>query len=314
MADKVIKKNEALVPFWGDKMTFVRGLDPLGLQNASEKAYSYLVPGLNNVTLLIRAYSFYCWLLREYARQIDSTDPAKQRRFVRKAEYLLALVSSHHGIQGVSGTLYAGAQLAKGLAEIDLAAGIYNGEGDTAGTFWDNPNGVLGAYYLGSMRQIGLIDEPLDPLTDKPLGISRITDSSYPNLKVTGKDLARAFDNTLSPAGKALFLKCMTKERVRVRDLSALAADFHLHTIASGGEEWQLLKTLLMSADKPGFPPEQSEFMRRRTIIYLLQLAEKHPKGIEPREVAWFAYDEKGMMDGEQDDCLTGWYYYQLNE
>ena len=31
-------------------MNFIRGLDPLGLQNTSDSTFSILLPGLNNVT------------------------------------------------------------------------------------------------------------------------------------------------------------------------------------------------------------------------------------------------------------------------
>ena len=94
MATKVLDKNEARLPFFGDKMSFVTGLDPLGLQNPSAQAYSYLLPGLNNVTGRIRNYSFYCWLLAEYAKRIKSSDPKEQKAFIRKAEYIIALIAA----------------------------------------------------------------------------------------------------------------------------------------------------------------------------------------------------------------------------
>ncbi len=59
---KVIKPNESIAPFFSERMTFIRGLDPLGLQNTSDATFTLLLPGLNNVTGRIRYYSFYCWL------------------------------------------------------------------------------------------------------------------------------------------------------------------------------------------------------------------------------------------------------------
>ena len=50
MASKVILNNESIVPFFGDRISFIRGLDPLGLQNSSDATFSQLLPGLNNVT------------------------------------------------------------------------------------------------------------------------------------------------------------------------------------------------------------------------------------------------------------------------
>ena len=63
-------------------MNFIRGLDPLGLQNTSDSTFSILLPGLNNVTGRIRYYSFYCWLLDEYSKRVGSTDPKEQRNSI----------------------------------------------------------------------------------------------------------------------------------------------------------------------------------------------------------------------------------------
>jgi len=314
MADKVIKKNQALVPFWGDKMSFIKGLDPLGLQNASEKAYSYLLPGLNNVTGLIRAYSFYCWLLKEYARQMDSTDPAEQKKFIRKAEYILALLSHQHSIPGVSGIDYAARQFGTDDAVFDLQAGIYKPDGSTENTYWAYHFGVFGAYYLGSMRQIGIIDEPIDMSSGKPLGIYRATNEQNPNLNVTGMALAAAFETRIQPQNKALFQHCLETGVVHRDQLTALAADFNLRDIRPRDTEWTLLMRLLLDADEPGIPKEHPVSMRKATLLHVLRLAVRHPEGIAPRALAYYAYDVQGMEDGLPDDCLTGWYYYQLNE
>jgi hypothetical protein len=313
MAEKVLTKNKAWVPFWGDKMNFVKGLDPLGLQNASEKAYSHLLPGLNNVTGLVRAYSFYCWLLREYARQIDSTDPAEQKRFIRKAEYILALMAHQQGIPGVSGVNYASVQFAKGETIFDLLAGIYKPDGSTENTYWAYHFGVFGAYYLGSMRQIGIIEEPMDP-SGKPLGIYRITDERNANLKVTGKALAEAFESRVQTDNKAIFLLCLRENKVDHAQLTALAADFNLKDIHLEETEWKLLLEMLLDVDEPGIAKEHPLSMRKATLLHVLRLANRSTEGIYPRELAYYAYDAKGQEAGEVDDCLIGWYYYQLNE
>ena len=84
----ILKNSESLYPFFGNKMSFIRGLDPLGLQNNSEATFAMLLPGLNNVTGRLRYYSFYCWLLDLYSKMVKSTDPKKQEAFLRKGEYL----------------------------------------------------------------------------------------------------------------------------------------------------------------------------------------------------------------------------------
>ena len=82
MAEKVIRNNQSLVPFFGERLSFIRGLDPLGLQNTSDATFSMLLPGLNNVTGRIRYYSFYCWLLDEYSKRNGSTNPEDQKKFI----------------------------------------------------------------------------------------------------------------------------------------------------------------------------------------------------------------------------------------
>src|SRR5690606_10034060 len=111
------------------------GLDPLGQQNVSIQMYSYLLPGLNNVTSRIRSYSFYCWLLTEYAKIIKSTNPIEQIRFVRRAEYIIALFSSLKQIQGVSGVLYANNRIVENFEEFDLEKGTFNPDGTTDRTY-----------------------------------------------------------------------------------------------------------------------------------------------------------------------------------
>src|ERR1051325_4068825 len=105
----VLTNNETIVPFFSRPMTFVRGLDPLGLQNTSEATFALLLPGLNNVTGRIRYYSFYCWLLHQYAKRTGSTDPHEQRKFIRRAELIIALInrSSNEEISAIPGSNYA---------------------------------------------------------------------------------------------------------------------------------------------------------------------------------------------------------------
>ena len=80
----ILRDSKSFAPFLSKKLSFVRGLDPLGLSNTSDATFSMLLPGLNNVTGRIRYYSFYCWLLSQY-EQLEVKK--EQRFFIRKAEY-----------------------------------------------------------------------------------------------------------------------------------------------------------------------------------------------------------------------------------
>ena len=55
-------------PFWAENSGFMTGRDALGIQNSSIATYSRLLPGLTNLTLRLRYYGFYLWLLKTYEK------------------------------------------------------------------------------------------------------------------------------------------------------------------------------------------------------------------------------------------------------
>lgn len=312
MATKVIDKNEARLPFFGDKMSFITGLDPLGLQNPSAEAYSYLLPGLNNVTSRIRNYSFYCWLLSEYAKRIKSADPKEQKRFIRKAEYIIALVAVKGGIQGISGSLYASKRFSEDSETFDLNKGTYNPDGSTENTYWQYGFGVFGQYYVGSLRQIGLIEEPVNE-SGEHMGIYRRT-PKQDRLKVSGEELALAFDENITPSNKDIFFRSLEHGSIDHEQLQQLLNDFDLTRFEPGSNERALLLKLLLDVDEPPISMEEPECMRKETLIHVLRYVDKHDSPVDPRVFAIYAYDAKGYLDITDDACLNGWYYYQLNE
>jgi hypothetical protein len=312
MATKVIDNNESRVPFFGDKISFIVGLDPLGLQNPSSQAYSHLLPGLNNVTSRIRNYSFYCWLLNEYAKTIESSNPQEQKKFIRRAEYIIALLSVRAGIPGISGSNYVDARFRENLTEFNLQTGTYNADGSTAGTYWQYGLGVFGQYYLGSMRQIGLIDEPVDSNGDF-IGIYRRT-SKKENLKVSGEDLMEAFEANITQKNKTTFFRCIRDGKINFQEMDELAVDFNLIDIKIASKENELLLELLLDVDEPGLVSKEPTSMRKETLIHILRFIRQSNDTFEQRLFTMYAYDLKGMYNNNTDNCLTGWYYYQFNE
>lgn len=312
MSTKVIDKNEARLPFFGDKMSFVTGLDPLGLQNPSTQAYSYLLPGLNNVTGRIRNYSFYCWLLAEYAKQIKSSDPKEQKAFIRRAEYITALIAAKAEILGISGSLYATHRLNENLTEFDLNIGTYNADSSTVGTYWQYGSGVFGQYYVGSLRQIGLIEEPVNDM-GQPMGIYRRT-AKRDNQKVSGEELAAAFDRNISDQNKQLFFYCLHKGTIDHDQLIGLTPDFNMAQIKPDTEEAHLLLKLLLDIDEPITVKENPECMRRETLLHVLRYAKNLNTPVGARSFTMYAYEVKGHYESSIDACLSGWYYYQFNE
>ena len=80
-------------PFWGAPIRYSTGRDHLGMQATSVATYSYLVPGLTNLTQRARYFSFYPWLVEKYAEKIHSTSRAEFNKFIRRGELLYAFVT-----------------------------------------------------------------------------------------------------------------------------------------------------------------------------------------------------------------------------
>lgn len=83
-------------PFWAKSGNFVRGRDPLGVQNSSISVYATLLPGMTNLTLRLRYYGMYLWLLDEYHQlpneNIFKENIKSQYTFIRRAELITAFL------------------------------------------------------------------------------------------------------------------------------------------------------------------------------------------------------------------------------
>jgi hypothetical protein len=312
MATNVIDNNEARVPFFGDRVSFITGLDPLGLQNPSIQAYSLLLPGLNNVTSRIRSYSFYCWLLSEYPKQNKQLEGKEQKKFIRRAEYIIALIASHNKIAAISGIAYAEKVLNETTNKIDLQTGTYNEDGSTTNTYWQYSFGVFGQYYLGSLRQIGLLEEPINEKGEF-IGVYRQSSKSL-GIKVSGDDLATAFDKNVEIENKLLFFDCIKKGSITLQNLEQLSNDFNLKEVKKTNFENQLLLDLLFDKDEPLIHKELLLEMRKKTLFYLLSFTKLKGALNNQFDFTSYVYQNKGIIDNKQNDCLTGWYYYQLND
>jgi len=309
MAGNVIKKNESILPFFGDRMTIIGGLDPLGNQNTSDATFQMILPGLNNVTGRLRYYSYYCWLLDQYSERVGSTDPAHFRRFIRKAEYLIALAAQldPKDTKSISGSTYAGKEFNESNTVIYLNEGIYKPDGDTENTYWKFPLGIFGQYYLGSMRDIGLLTE--HATQD---GIYIRTESSEGKY-IDGKQMAEAFESNLSEEGVSLFFRCMDQEEVTKSELKQLLPDFSLTTIPQGTDEIRLLTRMLIQKDYPRSIVSTFTF-RRDTVKHLLHFLDGFSGNFENRSFIQHSYLKKGLFRSEVIPVLTGWYFYQFNE
>ncbi len=289
-------------------MSFIRGLDPLGLQNASERTYSKLLQGLSNVTNRIRYYSFYSWLLDNYAKKSGSTDPKDQERFIRKAEYTLALASqfSETSIGGVTGSLFASGKVKDGTTVFPLIEGAYNAEGGTEGSYWKYQNGAFGQYYIGVLMDMGLIVRR----EDNAWVFARTnTNEEF----ITGEELATAFDASISYNTRKVFFKILEDEQATKEQLQQLLPDLNISLITPNTKESELLLKMVLQKDTPAQIESTSKY-RNRTIQLLLNYASIEQNDFADRDFVFDLYTKKGYKNGAEDETLRGWYYYQINE
>lgn len=309
MAEKVIKNNQSLVPFFGDRLNFIRGLDPLGLQNTSDATFSMLLPGLNNVTGRIRYYSFYTWLLDEYSKRIGSTNPKDQQQFIRRAEYIIALSSSFYegDASNIPGSLFASKQISK-KSNHNLEEGTFQSNGSTSDTYWQFPLGAFGQYYYGSLSDIGLVIR-----RDQNKGIYVRTNSEGDEF-ISGELLAKAFDINIRKEAKGIFFDSINKGVFSEDQLRSLLPDFNLTKVPFDTEEDSLLLKLLLQKDMPLLIDEESKAHRRNTIKYLLKFINSHNTEYNDRSFILKCYENKGKIAGITESTIFGWYYYQFNE
>lgn len=311
MAIKVILNNESIVPFFGDRISFIRGLDPLGLQNTSDSTFSLLLPGLNNVTGRIRYYSFYCWLFDLYSKVNGSTNPEDQKQFLRRAEYIIALVSQYidGDASSIPGSNYARQEIIYDKKiNHDLQAGTFKEDGSTRDTYWNYGMGAFGQYYLGSLRDIGIISE-----RDNHIGVY-VRTPERDDSSISGEELAAAFDINLSQHNKNLFLKCIKSGTIADNELKELLPDFDLTTIPINTEEESLLIKLLLQKDYPLRIEETPKTLRKQTLTHLLNFLKSNEGDFTDRIFIYNCFDKKGEEYAILDECLMGWYYYQFNE
>ena len=297
----ILRDSKSFAPFLSKKLTFVRGLDPLGLSNTSDATFSMLLPGLNNVTGRIRYYSFYCWLLSQY----EALELKKEQRFfIRKAEYLVALIAQtfENDITGIPGSNYAFKRYEEESATFNLEEGVGSNSGTTDGTYWKYSWGAFGQYYLGSLRDIGLISEKSESI------------AIHSDLRVSPQNLSSAFHQNLREEDVQSFIECILNGSVSRKELDALKNSFNLAKVPAGTEEEKLLLNLLLQLDHPT-EREKETVHRNTTIRQLLAAIELNGK-IKDREFVVEAFNKRGVFEtGEaQNPTYFGWYYYQVNE
>ena len=225
-----------LSPLWTKPAVWSAGRDPLGMQATSVRLYRRLAPGLTNVTNRLRYFSFYCWAVDAYERQVHSGDLKRWQVFIRRAEAIYALASNLvDGPQslGMAGgdwanRMKAGLNGKVGWDTFDLRP--HTDRPGEAGQYLKAKGGNFGQFYVASMLEVGM----LAGFTGIP-----IVSESY------GRDLARSFSQSIAAAEHALLDGTITGSISRAA-LNEIGVAAHPARIPRDSEEMALLRAYLL--------------------------------------------------------------------
>lgn len=260
MSIRQFETAQIKAPFLGKPHYPISGLDQLGLNLTSERIFDLVLPGLNNVTSRIRYYSFYCWFFDWYASNIRTTSKKKQNNYLRRAEFLLALIAAHNEQGGIPGITKALSIYKESDDLINFKDGTQEGS-TSEGSYWKNSRGVLGQYYISSIKQMGILGDQGDKE-----GLYVRTDFEH-DTKVSGKQLSNAFvQNTARTLN--IFITALKNNYTTKEELELLSTDFNMLVIPDNTDEQRLLWQLFSGVDRP--KEKENTYFRRETIELLL--------------------------------------------
>jgi hypothetical protein len=289
-------------PFWAENSGFMTGRDPLGIQNSSISLYAALLPGMTNLTLRIRYYGLYCWLLKEYEKlQIDPEKKTLQHHynFIRRAELTIAFLMfiKDPEITNIVGHDFTvkKAQEFREKRSYNISEGADKLKSTKKGTvYWDYTSGALGQYYAGSLIALELIE----------------TSNKFFLLREKGIKMAQVFENNINSLARKTFLEVIRTGILNQRDLEILD-EFSITNIPKDSSEWEFYKSLLLENDgqKARTSDNRVPSNRKDTIGLFL-------KNISEPVKEWFPKQQfKKVHTGAlTSDTSFGWYYYYINE
>jgi len=290
-------------PFWAENSGFMSGRDSLGIQNSSITTYSRLLPGMTNLTLRLRYYGLYMWLIKEYdAIAIKESTQRDQYNFVRRAELIVAfLMMKKFPIeQSIIGSDYTTKKEKEGsynqMGYFDIQLGADKNRDTIKGSvYWDFESGALGQYYAGSLIALELID----------------ISGKYFRLLEKGKKLALAFDKSLDPKQKERFLLLIHSGKLTLEDIEGIT-DFSLNNITPGSEEWMFYKNLLISEDGQDLTDSTGtkSQLRKNSIRLYLEYIQMEDDPVNDQNFIKLQY----QSNLTNDDASYGWHYYFVNE
>jgi hypothetical protein len=290
-------------PFWAENKGFMTGRDPLGIQNSSIATYSRLLPGMTNVTLRLRYYGFYMWLLSEYhtLKKDDNEQTLNYHyNFIRRAELVIAylMVNKFPNEQSIVGSDFAGKNIhtIEEQGYYDLAKGADKDKNTAKGTvYWDYISGALGQYFAGSLINLQLIG-----MTNR-----------FFIIQERGRKLAQAFKDGIGNKSRATLLDVIATGKLTHSQMEGLT-EFSINGITKGSAEWGFYKDMMLADDGITDSQGKIQSQRRQTIKHYLSYLETNEKKVEdfPFEKVQYLHNVKKVIQ----DASFGWYYYRINE
>ncbi len=297
-----------LLPQWTEPSGAAQGRNHLGMQSPSISLYAGLVPGITNVTLRVRYYSFYPWICDQYAQRVGETSVTSFRRFIRRAEALLALCCFEAAPKvpsawiSLGGIDWAQKESAKGASVIDFREAAEPGSMDP---YLAARTGVFGQAYLGPLRDIGILGHA----AKHPHPVPGPGD---------GEELAMVFAESVGTAG-SVFVEALLRGDAARAELQELGAAFRADLPRQGGVERDILHEALFRQDPSASTgPFRHPSSRRESLLLFLHVASRE---VPDRDsVCWALYSGFGAeglsLDIPEPLLATAgmWRAYQANE
>lgn len=300
-----ITDEKYIGPFWGAQVRYSTGRDHLGMQATSVATYSYLVPGLTNLTQRARYYSFYPWLVDTYAEAVHSTNRSEFNKFIRRGELLYAFVSilTDPEQRAVVGSFFVRSYVKEngeptGSTVINIAeyADIKKGKK----TYWQLHGGGFTQYYLGPLTEMGILSK------GNAHGLHVVTE--------IGKQIAENFEKSIGEEAKTVILSAITKGTIKYSDIEKNLIVIMPDKIRTGGREANYLIQHLIPKSK-----DDRGVNRKETFLSYLSY-------LKQDKIADFQYDlpraiyykegngKKALTFTGEPNTLYGWYFYQVSE
>ncbi|MEI9927827.1 MAG: hypothetical protein WDN44_09120 [Sphingomonas sp.] len=282
---------------WNKPGSFSAGRDPLGLQAASVRLYTDLLPGLTNVTNRLRYFSFYCWVVRQFELRRHTFDEQKWSIFIRRVEAIYALacqIGDSGTALGMAGSVWAGAHSS---LEDSFDFTPWTDRPGQDGQYLKAAWGNFGQFYVRSMQQMHMLEE-----------------SSHRIQAVTpdyGQELADAFEQAC-PNACRLMLAAIDTGTIERSACLAISDEAHPTYLEPASDEAQVLVRYLCGDRKSD--PTASD--RRATLWNVLNIVEntRVSDATALRRELYVQDNVGASMVGPLAGNLLGWRAYFINE